>query len=268
MREGQNAIEVSHHGQTIRGMVYLPESTRRVPTVLLLHGFTGSRTEAGFVWIRLARELTKHGIAAVTFDFLNSGESDGSFDQALVSGEIADAVHMAQWTSGQPFADRSRIGVIGFSLGGLVAACADARMAGFAAMALIAPTTVKNLCRYETPPATGSRSEPLTVGTQVLHSRFFDDLRQLDPIADITRHSARPTLLVQGTADSAVAPNISDEYVQAMRRVGTPLAVKMVPGADHSFTKPALRQQMIDHVSDWLAQTLGPDDANRISALR
>ena len=39
----------------------------------------------------VARELTKRGLAAVTFDFLNSGESDGSFDQALVTQEVADA---------------------------------------------------------------------------------------------------------------------------------------------------------------------------------
>jgi dipeptidyl aminopeptidase/acylaminoacyl peptidase len=239
-------------------MVYRPATTRRVPAVLFLHGFTGSRTEAGFLWPRLARVLAARGIAAVTFDFLNSGESDGSFDRALVTQEVADAVRMAEWTRGQPFADRSRLGVLGFSLGGLVAACADAHADGFAAMALIAPTTVLNLCRHETPSGTtGKNPGPITVGPHTLHPRFFDDLRTLDPIRDVVRHPRRPTLLVQGTADNAVAPAVSDEYAQAMRRTGTPLNVEMIDGADHTFSKPAPRSRMIDVVVEWLTNTLG-----------
>ena len=48
-------------------MVYKPAADRRYPTVLLLHGFTGQRTESGFLFVRLARAMNRRGMAAVTF---------------------------------------------------------------------------------------------------------------------------------------------------------------------------------------------------------
>ena len=196
----QQAIEVEHRGQMIRGMSYRPEGKARVPAVLFLHGFTGQRIETSFVFVQLARALAQRGIAAVTFDFINSGESDGSFDKMLVTQELADALRMTQWLTGQPFVDRSRMGLLGFSLGGLVAASAMARTDVYSALALMAPTTVENLCRH----ANRERIEgKVVVGPYLLHEDFFDDARTLNPVADIIVNP-RPTLLVQGTGDSGV----------------------------------------------------------------
>ena len=143
----QQAFEVSTPAGVIRGMAYLADVGGRRPTVMMCHGFTGNRIESGFLFVRLGRALAEAGLHAVAFDFVNSGESDGSFEKMRVSEEIRDAGAVAHWLEGQPFVDRSRLGGLGFSLGGLVVSGAHRRRGGFAALGLLAPTTAENLQR-------------------------------------------------------------------------------------------------------------------------
>ena len=43
------------------------------------------------------RDLARRGVAAITFDFRNSGESDGHFERTLPSDQLADARHLHAW---------------------------------------------------------------------------------------------------------------------------------------------------------------------------
>ncbi|MCC6580239.1 MAG: alpha/beta fold hydrolase [Phycisphaeraceae bacterium] len=248
----QFPIEIDNEGMSIRGTVYTPDRAKRHPTVLLLHGFTGQRIEAGFFFVQLARDLCDRNIAAVTFDFRHSGESDGSFDRMLVTGELSDTLRMAHWVQGQPFVDRSRMGLLGFSLGGLLAACTVARTGQFKALTLLAPTTVNNLHRHAGGKPDG---EPVVMGPHVLHADFFKDLRTLNPVADVVKNP-RPTLLVQGDADTAVPPEVSQAFVDAMQRAGVPVEVARIAEGDHVFSTPATRKQARETVTGWLARVL------------
>lgn len=251
----QHAIEVAQHGMTIRGMAYRPSTTRRLPTVLLVHGFTGQRIESGFLFVRLARALCDRGVAAVTFDCRHSGESDGSFEQMLVSGELADVMRMIEWSQGQPFVDRSRLGLVGFSLGGLLAACGAGRFGDCRALALLAPTTVENICRYAAQSDSSPNAAAVTVGPHRLHRDFFNDVRTLDPIGDVTRH-ARPTLLVQGDGDRAVPPAVSQQFVDALKTANVPTRVVRIDEADHTFSHPDWQHRVISASVDFLATAL------------
>lgn len=247
----QTAIEVQNQGMTLRGTIYTPDTRQRVPTLLMYHGFTGSRVETGFLFVRLARRLAEAGVAAVTFDFRGSGESDGSFDKMLVSGELSDAMRMFEWVQGQPFVDRSQLSVLGFSLGGLLAACVSARVRNMASMVMVAPTTVDNMCRFAS--SDTKPNEPLTMGAHTLHPDFFNDIRKLNPVADVAAHP-RPTLLIQGEGDLAVPPAVSQAYIDAMTRRNIPLEVLRMPEANHGFSKPIWQQQLIERVTTWMTQ--------------
>ena len=261
----QHAIEVDHNGQTIRGMVYRPAKEARHPTVLMLHGFTGQRIENGFLFVRLARALAGAGIAAVTFDFLNSGESDGVFEEMLVTQELADALRMTQWLAHQPFVDRSRLSLLGFSLGGLLASCVTARTDVYRALMLLAPTTEQNLGRHaqregrcELPSTTGSgksAGESIQFGPHCLHPAFFDDLKKLNSVGDCVKNP-RPTLLVQGTEDQAVPPAVSAHFIDAMRKAAVPVDVHLIEGADHAFTHPKWRANLFQRILAWLPSQL------------
>lgn len=248
----QRAIEVERDGKTIRGMVYAPKETGRYPCVLMLHGFTGHKVETGFMFTCLSRALNHRGIAAVTFDFINSGESDGRFEDMLATGELADAMRMTQWLLGQPFVDRSRLGLLGFSLGGLLAACTVGRSDVYRCLTLIAPTTVKNMQRHAGANAGGKM---ITFGPHTLNPKFFTDIDQLDPLADCTRN-ARPTLIIQGTGDEAVRPEVAREYAAAMDRASVPMTFHEITDADHGFNRPRWREELQAALIPFLAQHL------------
>lgn len=244
---------INHPGQFIRGNIYLPQGTGRFPTLLLLHGFTGSRTESGNLFVQLARRLNQQGIACVTFDFRNSGESDGSFDQMLVTGELDDALRVTQWLAGQPFVNRSRLGLLGFSLGGLLAACTAGRTAAYKALVLVAPSTERNLARIAK--SRVSDQGRLIVGPYELRPDFLEDLLSLDCVSDVAKNP-RPTLLVQGDKDTAVPPPISQQFVDAMTCQGQSVEHIIIPGGEHVFGTPEHRKELFHHISDFLSREL------------
>jgi uncharacterized protein len=253
----QSAFETENRGQTIRGTVYRSDLVSgRGPTVIFLHGFTGTRVEPGFMFVRLARTLSAMGIHAVTFDFIGSGESDGLFEDMLVSHELSDALRVTKWVEGQAFVDRTRMGVVGFSLGGLLCAALTARHPSFKSRVMLAPSTAHNLCRL-----TGDRDvcvapvSPMVYGAHTINPGFFKDLRTFNGPADVIKCKA-PTLVVQGTADTSVTPAVSQEYADAMQKAGITTKTVLVPDGDHVFSKQPWQRAMIAAASTWLSETL------------
>ncbi|MCQ6268732.1 alpha/beta hydrolase [Fictibacillus sp. WQ 8-8] len=79
----ENLIAIEVNGLTLRGMSHKPKvnNLSKYPIVIIFHGFTGSRVDGNFLFVRFARELSRQGIGCVRFDFSGSGESDGSFTE-------------------------------------------------------------------------------------------------------------------------------------------------------------------------------------------
>jgi len=247
----QSAFEITTPPGTLRGTVYRPDESRR-PAVLFAHSFTGNRIENGFMFVKLARELASLGIASITFDFLGSGESDGSFNDMTVTGEIRDALAVHRWAHAQPWLDRSRLGGLGFSLGGLVISCVHAQVK-FKALTLLAPTTANNLERY------ARQNHPsqtlIDVGPHTLSTKLFEDLKKTNSLRDVTT-PAVPTLVIQGTADKVVAPSVSQQYVDAVRNAGASVDHRIIEQANHPFSSPNARRQLYAEVRDFFAKQL------------
>ncbi len=250
----QHPFQLERAGLTLRGMTYRPDGHRRCPTVVLMHGFTGHRMENGFLFVRLARALAAHGIAAITFDFLHSGDSDGAFEQMLVTGEVQDALRVTEWVQGQPFVDRSRLALLGFSLGGVVASCVMGQSDAYHALVMLAPSSVTNMCRFSGSHETCEDGRP-NIGPHTLHPRFFEDLQTLRPAQDIARRPV-PTLIIHGTGDDTVPPRVSEEYATVIEQAGGRVQRHLIDGADHGFSKPRWRQPLIETTCAFLAATL------------
>ena len=237
-----------NEGMTLRGTAHAPAASGRGPAVVLLHGFAGQRMESGYMFVQLGEALARRGVTAFAFDFRHCGESDGAFSDGLPSAHLSDALAILGWAQGRPEVDRARIGLLGFSLGGLLAACALARSAVPSAAALLAPTTIANLSRY----AGGAGA---VVGPLQLHTRYFDDLAALDPLSDLASRPRR-TLWVQGTGDNTVAPSVSEQFLHALDGTGAAVTAHRIEGADHAFRSPAWRDQLQGVVGDFFAEAL------------
>ena len=118
----QKYVECKRDGLTLRGMAHIPENlTKKVPAVIMFHGFTASRVGFSFQFVKIARELEKLGIATFRFDLTGSGESDGDFIDVTLTSELEDGKAIIDYVKSLDFIDKSRIGLMGMSFGGLIA---------------------------------------------------------------------------------------------------------------------------------------------------
>jgi dienelactone hydrolase len=104
----------------IVGTLARPRDARNFPAVLLLHGFASHRDEVGDLFKRLASMLASHGIVSLRIDFPGSGDSPGLF-VSNISARVDAAASAYRYLAGIPEVDMSRIGVLGFSMGGVTA---------------------------------------------------------------------------------------------------------------------------------------------------
>jgi len=105
----------------IQGILVEPQEKAQVPVVLMLHGFGSHKDEVGDMYKRLAEALGKQDIASLRIDFRGWGESAGKMEESTIQGQIDDAATAYTYLQGLPFVDQTRIGVVGFSLGGGIA---------------------------------------------------------------------------------------------------------------------------------------------------
>lgn len=252
----EKPISFENHGQRLYGMLHLPEREGPAPAVALLHGFGGHRSESHFIFTKQARHLAQHGIAALRFDFRGSGESEGDFSEMTIEGEISDAVQALIFLAAQPEIDDTRLAVLGLSLGGCVAACLAGRDPRVKVLVLwSAPAQLLQVMATEA----AARSDSLTpmgegfdVGGLQVGPGFVNDVLTLQPLDKLRRFSGA-ALVVQGTDDKHVPLENANLYFNALPG---PKQLKIMEGADHTFSSIAWEREVIAATTDWLEQHL------------
>jgi uncharacterized protein len=234
----------NRRGHWLRGVMHLPRSRGRFPGVVFFHGFTGDRMESHWLFVKCARALEKEGIASLRFDFFGSGESDGTFADATLEGEISDAKAAVEFFRKQKGIDRQRIGLLGLSLGGAIAALLAAPIRARALVlwsALAYPHELRALSERVTRPledGSGARE----YSGHVVSARFLQGLDRVHPLRAIRRFK-RPTLVIHLGRDELLPLRHPEAFLRAASaRVKEKL---IIPGADHTYTSAAWEQEVI-----------------------
>lgn len=253
----EELITVEHDGARIHGMLHLPkEMPGPSPAVMLLHGFTGSSNSDNRILVRQARYLAEAGIAALRFDFRGSGQSEGEFCDMTLSGETSDALLMLDLLSRQPHIDPARLGILGLSMGGAIAACVLARRNDVRAAVLWAPVAYP----YEllTRAAAASGNAPDAVSGQVDASgeavgpAFLMELPLIQPI-DGLLGSTVPLLVLHGSEDSTVPVSEGKALVEAAAGIRK---FTLVEGANHTFQALPWRTLLYAETTAWFKEHL------------
>jgi dipeptidyl aminopeptidase/acylaminoacyl peptidase len=163
---------------------------------------------------------------------------------------LSDALCLATWARQQGYVDPARLGLLGISLGGLIAACTVARADAFKCLVLLNPTDVWNMRRlaglYKDPP-----EDVFKYGINRLHARFCDDVATLDPLGDVMKFKG-PMLLVQGGQDPAVELPVSDRYAYSRRRARLPVDQRVIDIGNHAFSSAEQQGLLYPIIADWL----------------
>ena len=237
-------------GETLFGVLHLPEA-RPAPGLIMCHGFTGHKAEAHRLFVAAARDFSRHGLAALRFDFRGSGDSAGEFHEMTVSREIADAAAAFDYLASRPEVDAGRVGVLGLSLGGCVAACLAGREQRVCALVLWAATAHPERLFDRLQPEFGEQ-DLLDFNGWGLGRAFMEDLPDVHPLAEVGRY-AGPALVVHGECDEAVPPGDATDYHRALGGRGQ---LHVVAGADHVFSTLVWQSEAIALSRDFLLKTL------------
>lgn len=243
-------VEIAGPLGILRGILHRPDGMEAAPAVILLHGFTGQHIEQDRLFVQAARTLAGIGFAALRVDFYGSGDSDGDFEEFSVQTELDDAVVLLDWISAQPGIDPARIGVLGLSLGGCVAALLAGQDPRVRALVLWNAVSIPSLHFDE---IAQEGPDTYIVGGQRVSAQFLDTFYALD-IAGALRPYAGPALIVRGTGDDVV-PLPETEALQAVLGARGDLA--LIEGADHTFQDPIWRENVFQKTADWLCTHLG-----------
>jgi uncharacterized protein len=269
MQEEKITFQVE--GQTVVGTLALPEGGP-APVVLLFHGFTGNRDELPVaktkegVFQRTARLLAEKGYASLRIDFRGSGESqDIAFADTTFEKQIADGIAAIAFVEGDKRVDGQKLGIIGWSQGGLVASAVAGRTNKPDAVALWAAVatpadTFKALLGADTIRAGGATGDtPLNIklpwGAEIaLKQGFFDGINAINPGQEIATYKG-PLFVAQGTEDTTVLPASADVFLDKHEGDEAKWTEKM----DHvfnAFTGPETLDKMVGSTLAYLGPNL------------
>jgi pimeloyl-ACP methyl ester carboxylesterase len=212
-------------GTPMGGSLSIPSGDGPHPAVVLISG-SGSHDRDATVaghrpFFLLADHLTRHGFAVLRYDDRGVGASKGDPTLDTVGSIAADAAHAVRFLARQPEVDRQRVGIVGHSVGGMVAPRV-ATAAGAAFVVTLAGVSVS-----------GAELIPVQVGT----------LRRSEgrPAAVVDQIVAQQRILVDRIAADASAAAI-DEATAALGQANGLLAETPSERIDAALTD-ALRKE-------------------------
>jgi uncharacterized protein len=254
--------DFQHNGLTLRSTMHIPDgpSGTRRPTVVFIHGFSANRLEVGSSFVHMSRLLESSGIASVRFDLSGHGESDGDFFDVTITGEIAEARSVVRAVRSLDFADPSRIGLVGMSMGGVVAGIVAAEEPGIRAVCLWSPAAV---APFE---VGGGYLKGRDIAAEIEAKGYFDaDGHRMSPalVEDIakldvygrSRAYTGPVRIIHGDQDEIAPIAYARRYLDHYRGNAE---LEVVPAADHGWSTVPHRTRLQQSTLEYFCRHLTP----------
>ncbi|MDR1192737.1 MAG: alpha/beta fold hydrolase [Peptococcaceae bacterium] len=239
------------------GTIYIKSDVREIPVVIelpageggqrpgvvMLHGTASHKDEVGGSYRRLARLMAAEGIASVRLDFLGHGESggfDGDFDFAAARSDLLAAT---AYLRSLKEVDPNRVGVMGWSQGGVHACLAAAEEPGFCGVV----TWASGLWSTESiaPPKIRQEAETKGFGTVGLEwgppfhvgRQWIEDADRLNDPVKIAGQISCPVLAIIGTEDFMTVAGV-ESIIAGCRNKSSRMYV--IPGGNHTMNSLTL----------------------------
>jgi len=122
-REDYSIEKLSFKSHT--AFVYRPKHVKKAPAVIIL-----PITQGDFYTKEMAHLMSQQGFVALRFQShghlvkaRRAQDAMASFEN-LLKDDVLDVMESVQWLSGQPYVDPDRIGIVGMSMGAIIASIA------------------------------------------------------------------------------------------------------------------------------------------------
>ncbi|HJP00858.1 MAG TPA: alpha/beta fold hydrolase [Planctomycetota bacterium] len=215
--------------------------------VVLGHGVTGNK-DRPFL-LALASGLEAAGVAVLRVSFAGNGDSQGRFEEATVTKEVADLGAVLDALGGRRvvFCGHSMAGAVG-----VLAAGADERIRYLVSLAGMVETHA--FAKRKFGHLTAGKDNMWDQPQCPLSAQFMADMEEIGSVLGHGEQVLAPWLLVHGTADEVVP---IDDSLAIHECAGGPVELVRLEGADHVFGGPACGE-MVAAVVEWVVRIAAP----------
>lgn len=254
-------VVIEGKDRPIPATITLPDGDGPFPFVVMFHGTGSNRHEAGNGYDLLAPKLAEAGIASARFDFAGSGDSTVDYIEYTPSSGMQDGLDVVAYMRGLEEIADERLGLLGWSQGGMIAMLTAARtpdVKSLVTWAGVLDMSDYAADQYDEAKANGSTQltfdwrDPLNLSIE-----WFDEVRALDLKSELANYKGA-LLAINGSADTVVLPEIADEIVAAGG--GDNKQKSIIEGADHTYNiftgDMAAFDELIDATVTWFEDTL------------
>jgi dipeptidyl aminopeptidase/acylaminoacyl peptidase len=249
-------------GGTVEGALFWPpgrKGEKGLPLIVDLHGgpVSVARTEAVSLqasFLSYPALLAARGFLVLNPNTRGSAGRGDAFSQEIVGHRCSrpseDVIRGVESLIARGWADRQRIGVIGYSGGGGLSKCLIGRTDLFRA-ACTGSGVWDDIALYGTPRG--------RMWAEAFHGSVqpWDDFAlwwNESPVSGLGRVKT-PTLIVAGENDGE-APRQSDELYRGLVSRGVPAEFLVFPGEGHVFTRPSHKRTKMRAEISWLEHYL------------
>jgi dipeptidyl aminopeptidase/acylaminoacyl peptidase len=256
----ENFTSRSKDGTEVHGVLVKPAgfvAGRRYPTVLRIHGGPNGQDQHEFHFER--ELLAAQGYVVVAANYRGSSGRGRAFQSAIVSDwgnkEVVDLLGAMDHVVAAGIADSTRLGIGGWSYGGILTDYAIATDGRFKAATSGAGSALQiamyGIDQYITQYAAelGHPWENPDLWIKVSYPFFHAD------------RIKTPTLFLAGERDFNVPLAGSEQMYQALRELNVPTELIIYPGQFHGITRPSFKLDRLQRYVNWYARYLRPDTA-------
>lgn len=223
---------LENEGREINGVITLPTGKGDYPLVVMNHGFGGSKEE-GIGFITISKDLAKHGIASVRFDFSGCGASVVPFSQFTLKNNISDSSAVLKYVLETESIDQDKLGILGYSMGGRLAVLVTNEDNNpYKAMALIAPGAQTDL-DMSMVPGFELEGEQAVIDFYGQRYEISNEFLKEGPVTnEIMKHITKKvdSIVFSGTNDILVTPKTCQIVTEKLHST-----LFTLEGADHGY---------------------------------
>jgi len=228
-----------------------PASSRPYPTILRIHGGPVSQFSMGFSqeW----QILAAHGFAVIAANPRGSSGYGYEFSRVLFADwgnkDFADVMGAVDHVVGMGVADPDRLGVGGWSYGGILTNYVITQTDRFKG-AISGASEVNYLSNYGTDHY--QRQWEAELGLPWRNTELWIKLSPFFKVDNIVT----PTLIMCGQNDFNVPLLNSEQLYQALRRLGRETELVIYPGQTHGIRKPSYQKDRYQRYLAWYGKYL------------
>lgn len=224
---------------------------KKLPLIIICHGFTSTRIGVDRLFVKTAQALVKLGFAVLRFDYAGCGESEGEYGENEFACFIDQTKEVISYGRKLPNIDQNAITLIGHSLGGAVAVCTaadDERINNVITWSAVGNPfeDIKEIVGYN-----GEHPVIDHLGYAITEE-FLLSLQAYSPLEDIKQFSGN-ALFIHGTGDQVISSSYcKDYYEESNKRNEGVSEMILIEDANHTYSSIKHFDQLITTTSDWL----------------